>query len=161
AEVGGQLIAKDRQLPALLRLRDALRAGVDDRNVLLSAACAGALADAGDSASIPLLVRAYATRGHDADADARIGIRDALRALAGPGVPDGLGGASPAPAPPASRDEAFFARPSFGRAILHTTAGDIEWRFFADEAPQTVKNFIRLAEKGYFDSLRVHRVVPD
>ena len=160
AEVAGQLIAR-AQTPELAKLRDALRAGVDDRNILLSAACSGALADAGDTASVPLLARAYATRGHDADSDARIGIRDALRTLAGRPFADSVERAHPVPAPPEQRDDAFFAGPSMRRAILHTSAGDMEWRFFTDEAPQTVKNFVTLAQRGYFDSLRVHRVVPD
>ncbi|OGF23158.1 MAG: peptidylprolyl isomerase [Candidatus Eisenbacteria bacterium RBG_19FT_COMBO_70_11] len=37
----------------------------------------------------------------------------------------------------------------------------MEWSFFGAEAPQTVKNFVRLARRGYFDGLAVHRVVPD
>ena len=37
----------------------------------------------------------------------------------------------------------------------------MEWEFFTDDAPQTVKNFASLAQKGYFDSSAVHRVVPD
>jgi cyclophilin family peptidyl-prolyl cis-trans isomerase len=45
--------------------------------------------------------------------------------------------------------------------VLHTSAGDIEWAFYGREAPQTVKNFARLAERGYFDGLAVHRVVPN
>ena len=57
--------------------------------------------------------------------------------------------------------DAFFAPPAVTRAIVHTSEGDMEWAFFTDEAPQTVKNFATLAARGYFDSLRVHRVVPD
>src|SRR2546427_596341 len=146
---------------ALAMLWDARRAGAADPDILLSAARSGALADAGDAASVPLLAHAYATRGHDADADARIGIRDALRTLAGRAYADSIERAHPAPGPPERRDDAFFSKPSVRRAIVHTSAGDMEWRFCTDEAPQTVKNFVRLAEKGYFDSLRVHRVVPD
>lgn len=33
--------------------------------------------------------------------------------------------------------------------------------FFEDDAPNTVKNFIELAEKGYYDGLTFHRVIPD
>jgi peptidyl-prolyl cis-trans isomerase B (cyclophilin B) len=55
----------------------------------------------------------------------------------------------------------FFAKPGVRRAVLHTSEGDMEWAFFTDDAPQTVKNFVSLARKGYFDSLYVHRVVPD
>jgi cyclophilin family peptidyl-prolyl cis-trans isomerase/HEAT repeat protein len=160
AEVAGALMGRTHS-PGLAKLLEPLRAGVTDANALLSAAASGALADAGDTASVPLLARAYATRGHDADADARIGIRDALRALAGRAYADSVERAYPAPAAPLSYGEEFFAKPKMHRAILHTSAGDMEWSFEGDAAPQTVKNFVRLAQKGYFDSLRVHRVVPD
>lgn len=33
--------------------------------------------------------------------------------------------------------------------------------FFAEDAPKTAENFITLAEKGYYDGLTFHRVLPD
>jgi len=33
--------------------------------------------------------------------------------------------------------------------------------FYEKDAPNTVKNFIDLAEKGYYDGLTFHRVLPD
>lgn len=33
--------------------------------------------------------------------------------------------------------------------------------FFHKDAPGTVENFITLAEKGYYDGLNFHRVIPD
>ena len=33
--------------------------------------------------------------------------------------------------------------------------------FFENDAPNTVQNFIDLAEKGYYDGLTFHRVIPD
>jgi cyclophilin family peptidyl-prolyl cis-trans isomerase/HEAT repeat protein len=161
AEVAGVLLGATHHKSLSPLLAD-LRRGVGDADVLIAAACAGALADAGDTVSVPLLASAYATRGHDADADARIGIRDALRTLAGRGYADSVERANPVPAPPVKYDDAFFAKPAYSRAVLHTSAGDIEWMFYpGDLAPQTVKNFIALAKKGYFNGLRVHRVVPD
>jgi len=160
ADVAGRLIGTTHHA-ALRPMLDAFRKGVGNPDILISAACSGALADAGDTASVPLLAEAYATRGHDADADARIGIRDALRALAGRAFADSVERAHPSSAAPERYDDSFFDRPSFRRAILHTSAGDMEWRFFVDDAPQTVKNFVALAKRSYFDSLRVHRVVPD
>jgi cyclophilin family peptidyl-prolyl cis-trans isomerase len=41
-----------------------------------------------------------------------------------------------------------------------TARGPIEWVFTTREAPETVRNFVTLAERGYFDGLIVHRVVP-
>jgi len=160
AEVAGQLIGRTHH-PSLAPMLESLRRGVDEDDVLLCAASAGALGDAGDTASVPRLAAAYAARGHDADADARLAIRDALRALAGRAYADSVERANPEPAPPVTRDAAFFAPPEARRAVLHTSAGDMEWAFFGREAPQTVKNFVTLARRGYFDSLFVHRVVPD
>ncbi len=139
-----------------------LRAGLADSSLLFVASCAGALAALGDSASLPALTRAYTNRAGDADADARIAIRDAVRELAGRAYADSLERLHPARnAMPSSYPADFAEPPSARGAILHTTAGDIEWVFYGSEAPQTVKNFVRLAERGYFDGLAVHRVVPN
>lgn len=45
-------------------------------------------------------------------------------------------------------------------AVLKTTAGDIEIRFFPDVAPNHVKNFIELSEKGFYNGTKFHRVIP-
>ena len=45
-------------------------------------------------------------------------------------------------------------------AELHTSAGEIDIRFFPDVAPNHVKNFIELAEKGFYNGTKFHRVIP-
>lgn len=45
-------------------------------------------------------------------------------------------------------------------AELHTTAGEIDIRFFPDVAPNHVKNFIDLAQKGFYNGTKFHRVIP-
>jgi peptidyl-prolyl cis-trans isomerase B (cyclophilin B) len=45
-------------------------------------------------------------------------------------------------------------------AELHTSAGEIDIRFFPDAAPNHVKNFIDLAEKGFYNGTKFHRVIP-
>jgi peptidyl-prolyl cis-trans isomerase B (cyclophilin B) len=45
-------------------------------------------------------------------------------------------------------------------AELHTTAGQIDIRFFPDLAPNHVNNFITLAEQGFYDGTKFHRVIP-
>jgi len=45
-------------------------------------------------------------------------------------------------------------------AEIHTTAGDITIRFFPDVAPNHVKNFIDLAQKGFYNGTKFHRVIP-
>jgi cyclophilin family peptidyl-prolyl cis-trans isomerase len=46
-------------------------------------------------------------------------------------------------------------------ATLHTTAGPIEVELFDEDAPQTVENFRKLSEDGFYDGLVFHRVIPD
>ncbi|MGN6184889.1 MAG: peptidylprolyl isomerase [Thermoanaerobaculia bacterium] len=45
-------------------------------------------------------------------------------------------------------------------AELHTTAGEIDIRFFPDVAPNHVKNFIDLAKSGFYDGIKFHRIIP-
>ena len=45
-------------------------------------------------------------------------------------------------------------------AIMSTDAGDITVAFYYDVAPNTVGNFIRLAEEGFYEGLVFHRVEP-
>ncbi len=54
-------------------------------------------------------------------------------------------------------------KPSDGEevAILHTSMGDISLRLFPEAAPKTVKNFVELAKKGYYDGVTFHRVIKD
>jgi len=39
--------------------------------------------------------------------------------------------------------------------------GSLTLEFFEKDAPNTVKNFVSLAEKGFYDGLTFHRVIPD
>jgi cyclophilin family peptidyl-prolyl cis-trans isomerase len=45
-------------------------------------------------------------------------------------------------------------------AEIETNLGKITIELFAKEAPDTVKNFVTLAEKGYYDGVVFHRVIP-
>ena len=44
---------------------------------------------------------------------------------------------------------------------IETTLGVIEANLFAKEVPKTVANFVKLAEKGFYDGIIFHRVIPD
>ena len=44
--------------------------------------------------------------------------------------------------------------------VLHTTLGDITLRFFPEEMPRTVENFVTHARNGFYDGLIFHRVIP-
>jgi peptidyl-prolyl cis-trans isomerase B (cyclophilin B) len=47
------------------------------------------------------------------------------------------------------------------RAIIETDKGTINIQFFDADAPNTVKNFVDLSEKGFYDGLNFHRVIPN
>ena len=46
------------------------------------------------------------------------------------------------------------------QVVLHTNHGDITIALAADEAPQTVANFLRYVDDGFFDETIFHRVIP-
>ena len=46
-------------------------------------------------------------------------------------------------------------------AIIHTKKGDMKVEFFDQDAPGTVKNFVDLSKKGFYNGLTFHRVIPD
>jgi len=47
------------------------------------------------------------------------------------------------------------------QATISTTRGDIRLNLFPDWAPLTVLNFVNLAQRGFYDGLAFHRVIPD
>lgn len=44
---------------------------------------------------------------------------------------------------------------------LETDRGTIHLRLFPEQAPVTVANFANLVQRGYYDGLKFHRVIPD
>jgi cyclophilin family peptidyl-prolyl cis-trans isomerase len=46
-------------------------------------------------------------------------------------------------------------------ATLQTNNGSIELELFADDAPKTVQNFVKLSRDGFYDGVVFHRVIPD
>lgn len=47
------------------------------------------------------------------------------------------------------------------KAEIHTSKGVMTVSFYEKDAPLTVDNFISLAEKGFYNGLTFHRVIPD
>ncbi len=45
-------------------------------------------------------------------------------------------------------------------ATLDTTAGSMKLEFFPDKAPGHVENFVKLAEKGFYNGTVFHRTIP-
>ncbi len=47
------------------------------------------------------------------------------------------------------------------KAVLETVKGTIEVELYADEVPGTVANFEKLANAGFYDGTKFHRVIPN
>jgi cyclophilin family peptidyl-prolyl cis-trans isomerase len=45
------------------------------------------------------------------------------------------------------------------QATLHTSMGDITMEFLPNQAPNTVANFIKLAQAGFYNGTKFHRVI--
>ena len=45
--------------------------------------------------------------------------------------------------------------------VFKTSFGDFEARFFSDKAPNHCLNFKKLANSGFYDGTKFHRVIPD
>ena len=56
--------------------------------------------------------------------------------------------------PPADTNKTYSA-------VLDTSAGEMRVALWAEEAPQTVGNFVGLAQQGFYDGLIFHRVIKD
>jgi len=47
------------------------------------------------------------------------------------------------------------------QATIKTTKGDINVELYGDKVPNTVANFVKLANSGFYDGIYFHRVIPD
>lgn len=47
------------------------------------------------------------------------------------------------------------------KGIIYTNKGEMKLEFYDKDAPKTVANFVKLAQSGYYDGLKWHRVLPD
>ena len=46
-------------------------------------------------------------------------------------------------------------------AEFYTEKGVMKAELYADDVPNTVNNFVKLAKEGFYDGLRFHRVIPN
>ena len=81
------------------------------------------------------------------------------------GTTSAAGLSCPPPASPAGSPATYAAEPpmtlsagSSYQATITTNCGPIVVDLFADKAPHAVNSFVFLAEKGYFDGTRCHRL---
>ncbi|MDY6932243.1 MAG: peptidylprolyl isomerase [Halobacteriota archaeon] len=47
------------------------------------------------------------------------------------------------------------------KAIIETEKGDIILELFEEDAPNTVANFVKLANDGFYNGIKFHRVIPN
>lgn len=51
--------------------------------------------------------------------------------------------------------------PIMKKAEIHTAKGVMKVDLFDTDAPNTVANFVKLSESGFYNGLTFHRVIPD
>lgn len=47
------------------------------------------------------------------------------------------------------------------KVTMNTSKGDIHLTLYPEQAPVTVASFVNLIQRGYYDGLNFHRVIPD
>jgi peptidyl-prolyl cis-trans isomerase B (cyclophilin B) len=50
---------------------------------------------------------------------------------------------------------------AYTKAIIHTSMGDIKVKFYGQDSPNTVANFLKLSYAGFYNGTRFHRVIKD
>ncbi len=50
---------------------------------------------------------------------------------------------------------------TYSQAIIKTTDGNITVKFYANESPVTVNNFLNLAKSGFYNGTKFHRIIKD
>jgi cyclophilin family peptidyl-prolyl cis-trans isomerase len=58
-------------------------------------------------------------------------------------------------------DPELIAPPFSPHVFIETAKGTIEFELAVLDSPQTARNFMTLARKGFFNGLQIHRVVPN
>ena len=155
-ETAATLLEEVKPAGGLAALREAYEAGAPDAAYGARAAAIEAMAAYGaealDALRVSLADRDWAVRVRalellaklDPSTDHRLEIRPA------PGTP------------PAPYDDPQLAGPPYSpHVFIDTARGTIEFELAVLDAPQTTRNFMMLARKGFFNGLQVHRVEPN
>jgi cyclophilin family peptidyl-prolyl cis-trans isomerase/HEAT repeat protein len=168
-----------------------LVAALEAPDYVVRATAAQLLGERKAASALPALVRAYERGLSDATFDARAAALVALASIGGAealaavrrGLTDkewpvrwraadllqraGESAAAPERPAPLRQPAAFFESPALLHpsyspvAFIETKYGTIEIALNVVEAPLTTMNFIELARSGFFNGLRVHRLVPN
>lgn len=49
----------------------------------------------------------------------------------------------------------------YDKVLIKTNFGDIKIKFYNEESPKTINNFLNLAKNGFYDGIKFHRVIKD
>ena len=138
-------------------LRAALALAQGDAAIEARAAIVAALTEYGGPEAIAALEEAladkdWAVRVHALDLLAKAEPKGEYRATIRP-VPG---------APVTPYDDPQLVGPPYSpHVFIETAKGTIEFELAVLDAPQTARNFIVLARKGFFNGFQIHRVVPN
>ncbi|HEY0875779.1 MAG TPA: HEAT repeat domain-containing protein [Vicinamibacterales bacterium] len=138
-------------------LREAYTAGLPDVTYVARAAALDAIAEFGATDAVGLLKTAledqeWAVRVRAAELLARFEPATDVQTTIRP-VPN---------AAPAPYDDPSLIAPDYSpHVFIETAKGTIEFELAVLDAPQTSRNFMLLARKGFFNGLAIHRVVPN
>ncbi|HVS11449.1 MAG TPA: peptidylprolyl isomerase, partial [Planctomycetota bacterium] len=171
--------------------RERLRGFLTHPDNGLRLAAVTALTEESDAGDLPALERAFDTSTGDIAAEVRFNILRLAGKIGGDGARSLLVRGTAAPQPfvrQVAREELARLWPDLPlpetpplepapgqplpgadmpiprgnpRVAIETTRGTFVFELFPAEAPVHVHNFLALAERGYYDGLTFHRVVPD
>jgi cyclophilin family peptidyl-prolyl cis-trans isomerase len=152
-----RLIGELKPAEGVEALRAALTLAQGDAAIDARAGILGALAEYGGPVASAALKEALA----DKDWAVRVHAVELL-AKAEPGA-DYRAAIRPVPGEPGAPydDPQLIGPPYSPHAFIETARGTIEIELAVLDAPQTSRNFMSLARKGFFNGLQIHRVVPN
>ena len=156
-ETAARLLGQLKPAAGIAALRDAYAAAGADvshgaRAAVLDAFANYGTPEAAEGIRAALKDKDWAVRVHAVELLGKIepGVDHRMDIRPAPGEP---------PAPYA--DPQLASREFSPHAFIETARGTIEFELAVVDAPQTSRNFMSLARKGFFNGLQVHRVVPN
>ncbi|CAN5679202.1 peptidylprolyl isomerase [soil metagenome] len=152
-----RLIGEQKPEGGAAALREAYKIAQPDMAYLARASALEALAEYGAAEAVETLKLALA----DKEWAVRVRAAELLAGLDPSG--DHRAAIRPVPAPGAGGYEtpALIAPDFSPHVFIETARGTIEFELAVLDAPQTSRNFVTLARKGFFNGLTIHRVVPN
>jgi cyclophilin family peptidyl-prolyl cis-trans isomerase/HEAT repeat protein len=156
-ETAARLVGETKMEGGVALLREAYKTALPDSAYGARAAAIDAMAAFGGPEAAEGVKAALA----DKDWAVRVRAVELLSKLE-PGV-DYRQQIRPVPSPPtvSYADPQLVAVPFSPHVFIDTAKGTIEFELAVLDAPQTTRNFMVLARKGFFNGLPIHRVVPN